>query len=183
MFESISYGNFSLGAKAVPSSAHIEFQWSEVGAAHEELGLCFFAAADQGKEREGGDEFAFRTHLAPFSHSVLSYTSLSVRPYLIKRPENASAFAGDSIRLTCVIGGRPRPEVRWSRRNGALPASRSYTHDDQSVLTVKDVRPEDQDEYICVAENRAGSVKASANVQVHCEYTQCLIQFSPEHAA
>jgi hypothetical protein len=40
----------------------------------------------------------------------------------------------------------------------------------QSVLVVKDARPEDDDEYICIAENRAGAAKASAKVQVHCKH-------------
>ena len=31
--------------------------------------------------------------------------------------------------------------------------------------------PEDDDEYICLAENRAGAAKASAKVQVHCKST------------
>ena len=37
------------------------------------------------------------------------------------------------------------------------------------MLIVKDASPEDDDEYICIAENRAGAAKASAKVQVHCK--------------
>ena len=39
------------------------------------------------------------------------------------------------------------------------------------MLIVKDASPEDDDEYICLAENRAGAAKASAKVQVHCKST------------
>ena len=44
----------------------------------------------------------------------------------------------------------------------------------QTVLIVKDASPEDDDEYICLAENRAGAAKASAKVQVHCKYDSTL---------
>ena len=44
----------------------------------------------------------------------------------------------------------------------------------QTVLIVKDASPEDDDEYICIAENRAGAAKASAKVQVHCKFISLL---------
>ena len=51
-----------------------------------------------------------------------------MRPHVIKAPEPSLVFSsGDTIRLACVFGGRPRPEIRWSRRNGEIAPSRSYT--------------------------------------------------------
>ena len=43
---------------------------------------------------------------------------LTVKPYVIKAPEDVSAVAGDEINLACVVGGRPRPEIQWMRENG-----------------------------------------------------------------
>ncbi len=92
-----------------------------------------------------------------------------MKPFVIKQPEPLSVFSGNAIRLACVFGGRPRPEIRWQRRNGEIAPSRSYTTEAGSVLIVKDAGPEDDDEYICIAENRAGAAKAAAKVQVHCK--------------
>ena len=92
----------------------------------------------------------------------------SVKPYVIKAPENVSAVAGDEIDLPCVVGGRPKPELRWIRQNGDIPANRANTKEN-SVLNIRNVSPEDQDVYICRADNPAGSVEARALVQVHCK--------------
>ena len=59
------------------------------------------------------------------------------------------------------------------RRNGQLPASRAFTvqgPDGGNVLNVRAASPADGDEYFCLAENMAGSVRASATVTVHCEF-------------
>ena len=93
---------------------------------------------------------------------------LSVHPYFVKRPENVSAVSGQEIRLSCVAGGRPQPEVRWSRMSGVLPASRTLVLDSK-VLTIRHANPDDQDTYVCTAENPAGSLQATAHVQVNCK--------------
>jgi len=84
-------------------------------------------------------------------------------------PENISIVAGEEIRLGCVVGGRPPPEVRWWRQNGQIPGNRVVVNDN-SVLTVRNVVPDDEDVYVCQAENSVGSVQAFANVQIHCKY-------------
>ena len=93
-----------------------------------------------------------------------------MKPYFVKRPENVSAVSGQEIRLSCVAGGVPQPEVRWSRLSGTpLPASRTLVLDSK-VLTIRHANPDDQDTYVCNADNPAGSVKASAHVQVNCKF-------------
>ena len=93
----------------------------------------------------------------------------SVKPYVIKAPENVSAVAGDEIDLPCVVGGRPKPELQWIRKNGDIPANRALIKEN-SILNIRNVSPEDQDVYICRADNPAGSVEVNALVQVHCKY-------------
>ena len=95
---------------------------------------------------------------------------------MIKPPENVSVVSGESIRLRCVVEGRPHPEVRWSRRNGRIPAGRARIDQDQATLILRDASPDDEDEYFCVAENRAGEVRSRAWVTVNCKY---LLLFSP----
>ena len=81
----------------------------------------------------------------------------------------SNVVAGEEIRLGCVIGGRPPPEIRWWRQNGQLPASRTVVSDN-SVLTVRNVIPDDEDVYVCQGENSVGSMQALSNVQIHCKY-------------
>ena len=100
----------------------------------------------------------------------LSASVFSVKPYVIKAPENVSAVAGDEIDLACVIGGRPRAELQWFRQNGEIPPNRALLRDN-SVLTLKNVVPDDQDIYICRADNPAGSIEVKASIQVHCKFS------------
>ena len=96
---------------------------------------------------------------------------LTVKPYVIKAPEDVSAVAGDEIDLACVVGGRPRPELQWMRENGDIPPNRAIVKEN-SVLNLRNVIPEDQDIYVCRADNPAGSVQVKASVQVHCKFTK-----------
>ena len=110
------------------------------------------------------------------------FLCLTVKPYVIKAPEDVSAVAGDEIDLACVVGGRPRPELQWMRENGDIPPNRALVKEN-SVLNLRNVIPEDQDIYVCRADNPAGSVQVKASVQVHCKfkfYKTCM-HFSPFH--
>ena len=91
-----------------------------------------------------------------------------------------SAVSGEDIRLSCVAGGKPKPELRWSRKAGVLPASRTMVMDN-NVLTIRHANPDDQDAYICTAENPAGSVQAIAQVQVNCKYRPDSISIRPKY--
>ena len=97
------------------------------------------------------------------------FLCLTVKPYVIKAPEDVSAVAGDEIDLACVVGGRPRPELQWMRENGDIPPNRALVKEN-SVLNLRNVIPEDQDVYVCRADNPAGSVQVKASVQVHCKF-------------
>ena len=111
----------------------------------------------------------FRIFRALYVRKIKNLLSFSVKPYVIKAPENVSAVAGDEIDLPCVVGGRPKPELQWIRKNGDIPANRALIKEN-SILNIRNVSPEDQDVYICRADNPAGSVEVNALVQVHCKY-------------
>ena len=89
-------------------------------------------------------------------------------PLIVKQPEDVSVVSGEEIRLGCVAGGKPKPEIRWSRRAGVLPASRTIVKDN-SILTIRHANPDDQDVYVCTAENQAGTAAAIAKVRVNCK--------------
>ena len=94
---------------------------------------------------------------------------ITVKPFIVKQPEDVSVVSGEEIRLGCVAEGKPKPEIRWSRRAGNIPASRTLVKDN-SVLTILHANPDDQDMYVCTAENQAGTVTAVAKVRVNCKY-------------
>ena len=48
--------------------------------------------------------------------------------------------------------------------------------EDNNVLIIRHANPEDQDVYICTAENSAGAVHTSAQVQVNCKYHNTIKQ-------
>ena len=52
---------------------------------------------------------------------------------------------------------------------GDIPANRALVKDN-SVLSLRNVIPEDQDTYVCRADNPAGSAQVKASVQVHCKF-------------
>ena len=59
---------------------------------------------------------------------------------------------------------------RWSRKSQKqIPAARAVA-EDNNVLIIRHANPEDQDVYICTAENSAGAIHTSAQVQVNCKY-------------
>lgn len=108
----------------------------------------------------------FAKNIVDTRSSGKAQLSVLVKPYVVKAPENVSAVAGEDVSLACVIGGRPKPELRWSRLKGQLAPSRTLVQDN-SLLTIRNVNPDDQDVYVCQADNPAGSIEVSANVQVH----------------
>ena len=68
--------------------------------------------------------------------------------------------------------------LRWSRKSRKqIPAARAL-EEDNNVLIIRHANPEDQDIYVCTAENSAGAVHTSAKVQVNCKYLSLTFQSS-----
>lgn len=41
--------------------------------------------------------------------------SLSVKPFLIRGPQNQTSVVGSSVTFQCRVGGEPLPDVLWRR--------------------------------------------------------------------
>ncbi len=93
-----------------------------------------------------------------------------VRPYFTHEPEDVTARSGDSVKLTCEVGGDPAPLVVWHREDGKLPQGRTSVN--RGVLSIESVNPQDEGVYICEAQNDAGTVEVGASVSVHGKETQ-----------
>lgn len=67
------------------------------------------------------------------------------------------AIEGSNITLPiCRKTGHPRPDIKWLRPFGQLPKGRVQFENNNSTLTIFDVRRTDSDNYVCMASNLLG---------------------------
>ena len=90
-------------------------------------------------------------------------------PSLKQRPVETTVNKSQTATLLCTADGNPSPKVTWSKLNSSLPVGRHIV-ESSGALTVKDVRPGDEGDYSCRAENLLGSVNATAKLTVHCKF-------------
>lgn len=77
--------------------------------------------------------------------------------------------SGDSARLECKITGSPEIKVVWYRNEQELPANDKYRMtfmDSVAVLQMNNLGTEDSGDFICEAQNPAGSTSCSAKIIV-----------------
>jgi hypothetical protein len=103
---------------------------------------------------------------------VVTLSTITVKPFLIRGPQDAVTLVGGSVEFQCRVGGDPPPDILWRRTAGGgnMPLGRVHILEDRS-LRVEDVILEDEGEYSCEADNAVGTVTASATLTVHCELT------------
>ena len=90
-------------------------------------------------------------------------------PFFIEAPAEKTVKEGQTAVLKCTVDGYPQPRVTWSRKRLTLPAGRHVTGP-SNALILKNLGPEDTGIYICSAENLLGSVNASVQLTVQCEF-------------
>lgn len=96
----------------------------------------------------------------------------AVPPEIITPLRNVMALQHRSAHLTCQITGKPKPNISWFKGMRELCNSAKYsmTRDgDTYTLTVHDVYGEDEDEYMCRAQNSAGIRSTKADISIKCE--------------
>ena len=64
------------------------------------------------------------------------------------------------MKLWCVFGGTPLPEIRWRKQGGALPWGRTTYDNYGKTLVIKHVDFEDAGDYTCEASNGVGLAKS-----------------------
>ncbi|XP_037068317.1 contactin-like isoform X2 [Pollicipes pollicipes] len=75
---------------------------------------------------------------------------------------------GAPVRLECVAFGYPVPHYNWTRRGGELPRSARLSNYDR-VLTLNEVRVEDEGEYVCRASNSKVSSESSVTLSIQAK--------------
>ncbi|XP_048368406.1 neural cell adhesion molecule 1 isoform X6 [Sphaerodactylus townsendi] len=83
---------------------------------------------------------------------------------------NATANLGQSVTLVCEADGFPEPTISWTKDGESIEQGEddekygfSY---DGSELTIRRVEKNDEAEYICIAENKAGEHDATIHLKV-----------------
>lgn len=101
---------------------------------------------------------------------------VTVKPFLIRGPQDAVTLAGASVVFACQVGGHPLPDVLWKRTAGGgnMPLGRVHVLEDRS-LRLESITLEDEGEYSCEADNAVGSLTASATLTVHCKFITCIL--------
>ncbi|XP_078283084.1 neural cell adhesion molecule 1a isoform X3 [Rhinoraja longicauda] len=92
-------------------------------------------------------------------------------PPSIRAPEmvvNATAHSGRPVTLTCQADGFPQPQITWQREDIIIEADADkYTlTEDGSELIIKKVGKQDDGEYICMAQNKAGVYELEITLRV-----------------
>ncbi|XP_073459186.1 neural cell adhesion molecule 1 isoform X7 [Aquarana catesbeiana] len=84
---------------------------------------------------------------------------------------NATANLGESVTLGCLADGFPEPEISWTKRGELIEeVGDKYTfNEDMSEMTIHRVEKDDEAEYICIAENKAGDNEATILLKVYAK--------------
>ncbi|XP_006773572.1 PREDICTED: neural cell adhesion molecule 1 isoform X6 [Myotis davidii] len=82
---------------------------------------------------------------------------------------NATANLGQSVTLVCDAEGFPEPTMSWTKDGDLIENEEDEKYvfsDDSSELTIRKVDKNDEAEYVCIAENKAGEQDASIHLKV-----------------
>ncbi|XP_056156999.1 obscurin-like protein 1a [Lampris incognitus] len=93
-------------------------------------------------------------------------------PRVLGYPRPVVAQWGTDATLKCQIGGDPRPDVVWERKNVQILSEGRYMLSEDGkayLLTITGVTPEDVGQYTCKAKNSIGETYAAASLKVEGE--------------
>ncbi|XP_052085471.1 neuroglian-like isoform X2 [Mytilus californianus] len=95
-----------------------------------------------------------------------SGTDETVPPhYLWATPSESFGLLGESIRIKCIYGGNPYPEVHWESNTGAIPSNRRTLSQGGQELLISQLREEDRGQYICFTTSSSGQ-REQRNINV-----------------
>ncbi|XP_028999000.1 obscurin-like protein 1a [Betta splendens] len=93
-------------------------------------------------------------------------------PRVLGYPRPVVAECGTDATLRCQIGGDPRPDVIWERKNVQILSEGRYKLSEEGkfyLLTINGVTQQDAGQYICKARNSIGETYAAASLKVEGE--------------
>lgn len=90
-------------------------------------------------------------------------------PVFTKKIQPCRVFENEQARFEVEFDGDPLPKVKWFREDFQISNSKDFqihTFSTKSILIIRNVFPEDSAIFSCIAENRGGTAKCSANLIV-----------------
>lgn len=79
--------------------------------------------------------------------------------------DSMTVLEGTSLSLHCSTQGSPAPTLTWLK-DGELVGT--ITADELSVLEIREITPQGDGQYRCLAENEHGRASSSFNITVEC---------------
>eukprot|EP00058_Branchiostoma_floridae_P010627 XP_002596115.1 hypothetical protein BRAFLDRAFT_66156 [Branchiostoma floridae] len=80
---------------------------------------------------------------------------------------------GEQVTLLCLSDGSPSPRFTWTRGNGAALPPAAVVDPATGTLVIGRVRPEDDGEYTCTAEDGVDVVSSSVSFDVCPDVSDC----------
>ncbi|XP_026832432.1 titin isoform X1 [Drosophila erecta] len=93
----------------------------------------------------------------------------SKAPVFTKKIQPCRVFENEQAKFEVEFDGEPNPTVKWYRESFPIqnsPDLQIHTFSGKSILIIRQVFVEDSAVFSCVAENRGGTAKCSANLVV-----------------
>ncbi|KAK9406070.1 contactin-3 [Crotalus adamanteus] len=87
------------------------------------------------------------------------------KPHWVQLIKDFEAAVEDNIDWECRASGKPKPSYRWLR-NGEPLALEGRIQIENGALTITNLNLTDSGTYQCIAENKHGTIYASANLRV-----------------
>ncbi|XP_048878433.1 neurofascin homolog (chicken) a isoform X18 [Brienomyrus brachyistius] len=106
----------------------------------------------------------------PFTLKVLTTRGVAETTPTFLSPTGSSSskmvLRGEELLLECIGAGFPTPSIKWFKKGGDLPGQKVKLENFNKTLHIVSVSEEDSGEYICMANNKIGSIRHSIYVQV-----------------
>ena len=82
-------------------------------------------------------------------------------------PKNPTS--GEDIRLSCPAVGTPQPEIMWFKNSKPVDHARALV-EPNGTLVIRNSRPIDSGDYMCLATSEAGNYTITLTIQVYCKF-------------
>ncbi len=108
--------------------------------------------------------------VSEISVSEISYEEEEyIAPYFTKIIEDTTVTDGSEVTFEVIVVGMPPPEIRWFVDGTEIRDEPEYEiiyDDGVCTLTLLEVIPEDEGEYVCLAVNEVGEATCKAMLYV-----------------